>query len=142
MIQSGLASFVVHSVATDPDVVTELLGIVPTEIVRRGTVLRSGRVREHHHWDVAVDFVYNDENDQTGTGALRQLLERLRPAEGRVAELPADCEARIWWSAYSDSVQGGFVLKSELTARIAALGVDLFATAYLDEEEAGTADGA
>lgn len=92
---------------------------------------------------MSVDFVYNDENDQTGTGALRQILDRIQPAEGRVAQLPADCEARIWWSAYSDSLQGGFVLPSELTRRIAALGVDLFVTAYLDEEEAaGQADGA
>lgn len=46
---------------------------------------------------------------------------------------PADCEAKIRWSADSDSAQGGFVLPTEAIAGIAALGVDLFATVNFDE---------
>lgn len=52
-------------------------------------------------------------------------------AEGKVEIQPDDCEARIWWSAYSDSVQGGFVLPIEISRRIVALGVDVYATVYL-----------
>ncbi|OAN40469.1 DUF4279 domain-containing protein [Microbacterium sp. H83] len=135
MIQSGLASLVVHSRETVPDAITEILRLEPTTVRPRGTVLRSGRATEHHFWDVSVDPTHNDDDDQTGTGALRALLDRCAPAEGRLASLPADCEARIVWSAYSDSLQGGFVLTAELAARVAALGADVYATAYLDAED-------
>ena len=47
--------------------------------------------------------------------------------------LPADCETCIWWTADSDSTQGGFVLPVELMAQLAALGVDLYTRVNLDD---------
>ncbi len=85
-------------------------------------------------WLLEVKTLANTEEDQTGTRALRNLLDRCIPAAGHVGELPADCEVRIWWSADSDSVQGGFVLPARLTGQIAELGVDVCATVYLDED--------
>lgn len=136
MIQSGIASFVVLSTDTEPEAVSELLGLVPTSIRRRGEVSRSGWFREVHAWSLDVDRIDNDEDDRTGTKPLRELLDLCRPAEGRIGELPDDCEARIHWSAYSDSLQGGFILPIALTHRIAALGVDMFTDVYLDDGEA------
>lgn len=66
-----------------------------------------------------------------------KLLDVCGPAEGKIEILPDDCEARIWWSAYSDSVQGGFVLPIEISRRIVALGVDVYATVYLSGEDGG-----
>lgn len=43
---------------------------------------------------------------------------------------------RIWWSADSDSSQGGFVLPVELAVQIAALGVDLYGTVFVEPEAA------
>jgi len=38
------------------------------------------------------------------------------------------------WSADSDSVQGGFVLPADVAHQIAMLGVDVYATVYLEDE--------
>lgn len=121
------------SVETDPDLVTKHLGLSPTTVSRKGDVSRSGRVRRHHTWAVDAGPLSNDEEDQTGTAALMTLLEQCRAACGRVGSLPADCHARIVWSADSDSAQGGFVLTAALAAQIAALGVDLYGTVYLGD---------
>lgn len=134
MIRAGRASLAVTSIETDPDVVTHHLGVSPTKVVRKGELLRSGRVHEHHVWALDVGTLSDDDDNQAGTIALRALLERCRPASGRVATLPADCHARIVWSADSDSTQGGFVLPVELAAQIASLGVDVHGTVYLDDE--------
>ncbi|MFC7926472.1 DUF4279 domain-containing protein [Microbacterium laevaniformans] len=133
MIRAGRASLVVSSVETDPDLVTRHLGLSPTIVTRKGEASRSGRVRRHHTWAVDAGPLSNDEDDQTGTAALTTLLERCRAAFGRVGTLPADCHARIVWSADSDSAQGGFVLTAALAAQIAALGVDLHGTVLLGD---------
>ncbi|KIC59480.1 DUF4279 domain-containing protein [Microbacterium hominis] len=133
MIRAGRASLVVSSVETDPDLVSHHLGLSPTTVSRKGEVSRSGRVCQHHTWAVDAGPLSNDEDDQTGTAALTTLLERCRAAFGRVGTLPADCHARIVWSADSDSAQGGFVLTAAVAAQIAALGVDLYGTMYLGD---------
>ncbi|CAN7346617.1 DUF4279 domain-containing protein [Microbacterium sp. LjRoot45] len=136
MIRSGRASLVVLSTETDPSTVSEVLALTPTTVELKGTVLRSGRVREHHVWSLDVGTLDNDD-DLTGTRALRELLVRARPAFGRVGALPTDCDVRVWWSADSDSTQGGFVLPIDLVGQISALGADVYATVYLDDDAAG-----
>ena len=137
MIESGSARLVISSIATEPQDISELLGLEPTEVIPKGTVSRSGRVSEQHMWSLEVDLRDNTQEDQTGTRSLRELLSSTRVAAGRVCDLPGDCEARIWWYGNSDSTQGGFVFPAELAEQIAALGVDLYATVYLDP---GSAD--
>lgn len=134
MIRSGRASLVVLSTDTEPATISEILALVPSEVVQRGAILRSGRAREHHVWSLEVESLDNTEKDQTGTRALRELLLRATGAFGRVGNLPNDCEIRVWWSASSDSSQGGFVLPLDLVDQISALGVDVYATVYLDDQ--------
>lgn len=74
----------------------------------------------------------NIDEDRTGLRSLTELLARARAAAGKVSLLPPDCEARIWWHGSSDSSQGGFVIPVELAKDVAALGVDVYATVYLD----------
>lgn len=133
MIRSGRASLVVLSIDTEPAAISEILTLAPSEMVPKGTVLRSGRVRQQHVWSLDVETLDNTDDDQTGTRALRELLLRASGAFGRVGNLPDDCEIRVWWSADSDSSQGGFVLPVDLVDQISALGVDVYATVYLDE---------
>ena len=133
MIRSGRASLVVISTDTEPAAISEMLGLTPTRVVHKGTVARSGPVRENHVWSLDVDTLDNTGGDQTGTRALRELLMRSRPAFGRVANLPEDCDARIRWSMDSDSTQGGFVVPADLTDEISDLRVDLYATVYLND---------
>lgn len=133
MIQSGLATLTVLSITTTPETISSILGIEPTRVVLKDTVLRSGWVQKANAWTVDSDRMDNTPDDQTGTGALRWLLERCRPAAGRVELLPEDCQTRIWWTADSDSTQGGFVLPVELAAEIAALGADVYTTINLED---------
>ncbi|MGW9167925.1 DUF4279 domain-containing protein [Agromyces sp. NPDC055658] len=135
MIQSGLASFVVSSSETDPAAISKLLGLDPTSVTNAGTPRKSGRVTSHHTWSIDIGEVDNESDDQTGTRAVRTLLRLIQPALGAVSNLPPDCEARIQWSAYSDSVQGGFVMPADLAAAIGEFGVDVYGTVYLDDLE-------
>lgn len=114
MIRSGRASLVVLSTVTEPATISEILAVAPSEVGHKGAILRSGRVREHHVWSLDVESLDNSEDDPTGTRPLRELLLRARGAFGRVGNLPSECDARVWWSADSDSSQGGFVLPIDL----------------------------
>jgi hypothetical protein len=134
MIQSGRASLTVVSTETDPALISEILGIVPTRVKRRGSLRRSGRPLEHNVWTIEVERSSNTDADETGTRPLSDLVASVRPAIGKLSLLPTDCEARIWWSADSDSTQGGFVIPAALAANIAALAVDVHATVYLEED--------
>lgn len=133
MIQSGLATLTVLSITTTPETISSILGIESTRVVLKDTVLRSGWVQKTHVWSIDSGRMDNTPDDRTGTGALRWLLERCRPAAECVALLPDDCQTRIWWSADSDSTQGGFVLPVELAAEVAALGVDVYTTIHLED---------
>lgn len=133
MIRSGLASLVVLSTETPPAAITQTLGVAPTNVVPQGAVLRSGQTQEFHVWSVDSGRIVDAPNDRTGTAALRWLLECCRAASGKVADLPADCEARIWWSSGSDSPNDDLVLPRELAPEVAALGVDIHTATSLDE---------
>src|SRR5688572_17861026 len=136
MIRSGHASLSVVSTETDPRLISEILGLVPTRVELRGAVRSTGRPLAHNVWTIDVGRSGNTDADETGTRALHDLVTGARPAIGRFSVLPADCHARIWWSADSDSLQGGFVLPVELAANLAALGVDVYATVHLEGSSA------
>lgn len=138
MIQSGRASLTVVSTETDPALISRILSLAPTRVEARGSERRSGRPLEHSIWTLDIERRSNTDADRTGTRALRDLVARARPATGKFSLLPADCVARICWSADSDSTQGGFVLPAELAAGIAALEVDVYATVYLEEDSNST----
>ncbi|HEX6954628.1 MAG TPA: DUF4279 domain-containing protein [Agromyces sp.] len=137
MIQSGRASLTVVSTDTDPALISEILNLMPSRVKLRGSVSGPGRQLDHHVWTLDVERSFNAEDDETGTRALSELVAAARVGIGRFPLLPSDCSARIFWSADSDSTQGGFVIPAELAADIAALGVDIHATVYLDEAPAG-----
>lgn len=136
MIRSGRASFVVQSTHTAPSAISDILGIEPTETIRKGTRLQSGRVQQFNLWSFDSGLIENTLHDETGTLSLKWLLDKCESANGRVTMLPDDCEARIWWSVYSDSTQGGFVLPASLAGQISALGVNTYVSVYADVEEA------
>lgn len=132
MIRSALASLVVLSTQTPPEAITQTLGVAPTSVVPQGSILRSGAVQEFHAWSVDSGRLPDAPGDRTGTAALRWLLDCCRAATGKVAGLPADCEARIWWSSGSDSPDD-FVVPEELAADVEALGVDIHTATSRDE---------
>ncbi|MFK0402135.1 DUF4279 domain-containing protein [Microbacterium sp. NPDC090225] len=132
MTRSAVASLVVLSTQTPPEAITQTLGVAPTSVVPRGSALRSGQTQEFHVWSVDSGRLPDAPGDRTGTAALRWLLEFCRAATGKAADLPADCEARIWWSSGSDSPDD-FVVPEDLAAQVAALGVDIHTATSLDD---------
>jgi hypothetical protein len=135
MIERDRATFSVQWSGSDPKTIGATLGIEPTEVHFEGAPLSSGHQRPNNIWSVNVAAMERTEEDQTGTAALRELLRRLEPAVGKLQNLPVDCHARIWWSADSDSGQGGFVLPAELLRAIADLGVDVYTTVFLSSDD-------
>jgi hypothetical protein len=60
----------------------------------------------------------------------------LLPRANALAALREGGETRIWWSGFSDSTQGGFVMTAALQHDFAMLGCDLFGKTYLNEDDA------
>ncbi|SDZ32666.1 DUF4279 domain-containing protein [Herbiconiux ginsengi] len=140
MIQWGRATFSVNSTATTPERISEILGLIPTTVAHAGSERRLGKPRSHHHWSIDGPRAENTATDQTGKAALAELVSLISPVAENIQNLPADCDVAIWWSADSDSTQGGFVLPAELLRAIAALGVDVYATVYLESDGAHDRD--
>ena len=83
MIQSGRASLTVVSTETDPAHISEILGLVPTRMMLRGSVSSSGRQLDHNVWTMDVEHRFNTEDDKTGTRALSDLVTAASSGIGR-----------------------------------------------------------
>ena len=71
---------------SDPDRVTELLKIAPTEIARKGTLSRSGRLHMSNGWWFEVHADRLTDGGQHNT-ALNRLLSHLQDSKERFREL-------------------------------------------------------
>lgn len=135
MITSGNAFFKVSSTVTTPERITDLLGVAPTSVEHTGDVRRMGSVAREHRWTLEADERPNPDDDESGSAALTELLDRLQVAGPLRDVLPEDCSAGIQWWASSDSSQGGFVLPAQLLARLGTLGVGVWGTVYFHDED-------
>jgi hypothetical protein len=130
-------ALIINSPSLDPDAVTALLGVQPTNIQRRGipNVTPSGRtqrrVPEFGQW---VLHLTPDDTDEWDVGeAVKILTERL-PADLEIwRRLPTDAEAQLRFGLDIETFNQVFVLSPE-TARFAAergvtLGFDIYASA-------------
>ena len=69
----------------EPDAVSELLGITPTNVYRRGEVLRGGRVRPHSRW--VWETAKRVEHD--GELLIQEVLDTFEPLADQLAEAQA-----------------------------------------------------
>jgi hypothetical protein len=81
----------------DPEAFSELLGIAPTTIYRRGEVLRSGRVRPYSAWIWKSAERVERDSDLL----IQEVLDTFEPLAGQLAE------ARAGWGL---DVQVGLVI--------------------------------
>lgn len=132
MIGFNRASLAIHSERLSRDEITRRLGIEPST---RKNLASAGRAV----WTLDVSHDPRESGDETGVGSLRQLVEALASNRDALDGLRADCDMRIWWSGDSDSTQGGFVIPADLMASLGQLHIDVFGTAFLEENsgEAG-----
>lgn len=142
MIVSSRATLSMYSDTLTVTDITERVGLEPHDSHEKGErrVVASGKGRpyERAYWSYGVDTTNNTPEDETGTRALRLLLDVLEPAIDRIASLRSDCDLIVWWSGDSDSTQGGFVLPAELLTDLVRLKADLYGTTYLDSGEGDT----
>lgn len=135
MIVSSRATLSVYSETVTAAEVTAALGIEPTRSSER-----AGSTKPRSHWTLDVAEV--DPDDAGGFEAVARLVGLLRDRADALAALRPACETIIWWSGDSDGTQGGFVIPAALLVDLAALGCDLYGTAYLAETDARDDDQA
>ena len=145
MIVTSRSSLSIYSDARTAVEMTRVLGIDPhysNEIGDPTSAALAGRVLkpkymtyQRAHWSFDADESLIDPEDETGFASLRVLVDVFRPRAAALATLRADCETIIWWSGDSDSEQGGFVIPADLLSDLAALGCDLYGTAYLEQDD-------
>ena len=142
MIVRSIATLAVDSGTHSAAGVTRALGIAPTSSFEIGDPTRNalagrapGAVHGHAHWSFTADENQIDDSDETGFASLRVLIDVFRNKAEALASLRPAYETVIWWSGFSDSWQGGFVMLPDLLADLAALGCELYGTTYLAEPE-------
>ncbi|KQO98261.1 DUF4279 domain-containing protein [Leifsonia sp. Leaf264] len=139
MVIDDIASLSFYSETLTVAEMTAVLGLEPDRSHELGDPVgvRSGRVHDSALWSCTVKRTGED----PGTLSLEGLLEVFADRSDAIDQLRDLCEIRLWWSGTSDSGQGGFVLKQETVAAIAALKCDLFGTVYVDDDEDDGDDG-
>jgi hypothetical protein len=145
MIINSRSSLSIYSEIRTAKEMTVVLGLTPDISEEMGEPTRAalaGRTlkpqymtNQRAHWSFDADEDTADPNDQTRFASLRVLIDAIRDSAQALESLRPDCETVIWWSGYSDSVQGGFVMPADLIADLALLGCDLYGTAYIGEDD-------
>jgi len=121
----------------DPDVVTDVLGLVPTSVARRGEPRPSGRLYDFNSWHLelhAAPLIDGREH----ADAIAKLIGQLKGREHRFAELAKmvrPASVSIYGGYYVSDEQQGVWLDPEDMAVLAACGIgwglDLFEASML-----------
>lgn len=109
--------------------VTRATGLNPTRSGEAGEQPGRGVPRAYSVWQLTVHATTGDES---GFGSMRALLAQILPASPALRALQGDYEVRLDWGGFSDSTQGGFVLEPDIAQGLAAVGLPVYGTAYLD----------
>jgi len=152
MIAQSLASLSIQSESEPASALTLILGIEPHKSHEIGDLTWSGRNpgrsdapahRDFSSWTYDVTREQTPTDDETGLRSVRELIRVFDPVAETLRGLRPRYDYRIWWSGFSDSWQGGFVIEKDLFAGLARLDADIYGTAYLDagdDDEEGPDD--
>ncbi|WP_375387936.1 DUF4279 domain-containing protein [uncultured Amnibacterium sp.] len=145
MIIDNTATLAVHCRDESAAAVSAILGIEPTRMWEQGDLFRNirtglpnaeGRRRQAGAWLYRVEFAGGpDREDQTGCGALTELLRVFADRVEDIRSLQDRYDVIVRWSGDSDSWQGGFVFPARVLTGLAALGCALHGDAYLTGTE-------
>ncbi len=147
MVIDGKASLSIKSLDAPAARVTEILGIEPTNCGEKGELFGRARAnaagkmvrrkRSYSSW--VLDAPAPDPDDVTGFSSVENLVAILQEKAHLLEQLKDNYYIEIWWSGFSDSMQAGFLLPSEMLTALGALGCDFHGTVYLEEPGAGKA---
>jgi len=134
-----MATLALYSETHPAAPISAALGLVPTKMHEIGDANQSpktGRIYgyyKHSAWiyDLGTHAAAPDDD---GFSALRALLAHLPDIGGALAELRPHYRTVIRWSGTVSS-QGNFTIEAELIAALAALGCDLYGSAYDEDED-------
>ncbi len=131
------STFIVYSDLIDPDEVTKRLGIMPTEVCRKGHARNPGNpnsfVYKRNMWGLSTRC-YIDSRDTRRH--LDWLLARLSDKALEINEL-VRLGAEVTISAYwaSASGQGGPMITPEQSSQLGELGIELWYDVYFYNED-------
>jgi heme-degrading monooxygenase HmoA len=132
MITSHRASLSITSLTHPAAMVTDLLGMQPDRVHEIGD--RRGRSGTFGHSVWILEGLEAAGSEPDSFGRLEDLARRLGGREAAFERLREHYHARIEYSGFSDSMQGGFFFPAEAMATLGALGCDILGTAYLDDD--------
>jgi hypothetical protein len=120
-----------------PDVVSQALGVKPTETWRKGDLIDPRWLVRHKEDGWGLDSPHNP-SDTEPSKAIEELL-RLIPDEKAFQQLPAGCEVQVTCTIYAYRERPFVYLPASLIARLAAisanLDVDIYDLSSLDHDE-------
>jgi hypothetical protein len=150
MITESLATLSIQSESESAAALTRILGIEPHDSHEIGDLTWSGRHpgrsaapthRDFSSWSYTVEREQTPSDDETGLWSVRELIRVFGPLAETLQSLRPKYDYRIWWSGFSDSWQGGFVIEKDLLSGLARLDADIFGTAYFDADDDDSSNG-
>ena len=123
------ATFLIRGHDLDPDEVTQLLGVMPTDVARRGDRTKSGRELPCGSWHF--------ESGDPGEDAVKHIEAALKPFANRTDELhklkSRGFDITVWVSHFMAD-DGGYELSADLMRLCSKLGTSLSISIILHDE--------
>ena len=148
MVIDGKASLSIKSLTHKAAAVTKILDLVPTATAELGDPVgrvRTGsdgkpsmRERTHSIWVLdSPEMLSAEESDFSSVQGLIDTLQSKRKALDKLRE---HYFIEIAWNGYSDRMQAGFLIPSDLLAAMGALGIDFHGQVFFKQTGTGAID--
>jgi hypothetical protein len=120
----------------NPDEITSLLDIQPTESHKAGSVRVPGAVWKHDHWALRSEI---DESELDAAKHFEALLDKLEPHTAAIRALAERIGATMSWvvTVFADEQTPIGVIPREIIGKIDEMGTDLNVSMYFDRKNLG-----
>ena len=141
MVIDGQASLSIKSLTHTAAAVTKVLGLEPTATAELGDPV--GRVRpgsdgkpsmrERTHSIWVLDSPETLSAEESDFSSVHGLIETLQPKRKALDKLREHYFIEIAWNGYSDRMQAGFLIPSDLLSAMGALGIDFHGQVFFKQ---------
>ncbi len=145
MVIDGKASLSIKSLTHSAAAVTKILGLEPTVTAELGDPV--GRVRpgsdgkpsmrERTHSIWVLDSPETLSTEESDFSSVHGLIDTLQPKRKALEKLRDHYFVEIAWNGYSDRMQAGFLIPSDLLAAMGALGIDFHGQVFFKQTGSG-----
>ncbi|MGV8895835.1 MAG: DUF4279 domain-containing protein [Rhodoglobus sp.] len=147
MVIDGKASLSIKSLTHTAAAVTKILGLEPTATAELGDPV--GRVRpgsdgkpsmrERTHSIWVLDSPETLSSEESDFSSVHGLIDTLQTKRKALDKLREHYFVEIAWNGYSDRMQAGFLIPSDLLAAMGALGIDFHGQVFFKQTGTGNA---